>query len=67
MLTLLLLAVFVAIGPEPLVMGLTQRGLRRGWAVLIVLLGFLVVLGGILVLVIPPVTREVGAHRIPRA
>ncbi|WP_434095773.1 AI-2E family transporter [Streptomyces lavendulae] len=61
MLTLLLLAVFVAISLEPLVVGLTHRGLRRGWAVLIVLLGFLVVLGGILVLVIPPVTSEVGA------
>ncbi|MFE2251442.1 AI-2E family transporter [Streptomyces lavendulae] len=61
MLTLLLLAVFVAISLEPLVVGLTHRGLRRGWAVLIVLLGFLVVLGGFLVLVIPPVTREIGA------
>ncbi|MFJ6836436.1 AI-2E family transporter [Streptomyces sp. NPDC091209] len=61
MLTLLLLAVFIAISLEPLVVWFTRRGLRRGWAVAIVLTGFVVVLGGFLALVIPPVTKEVSA------
>ncbi|MEV6020176.1 AI-2E family transporter [Streptomyces sp. NPDC051997] len=61
MLTLLLLAVFVAISLEPLVAWFTRRGLRRGWAVAIVLTGFVVVLGGFLALVIPPVTNEVSS------
>lgn len=61
MLTLLLLAAFVAISLEPLVVWFTRRGLRRGWAVAIVLTGFIVVLGGFLALVIPPVTDEVSS------
>ncbi|MGW1621789.1 AI-2E family transporter [Streptomyces sp. NPDC002172] len=61
MLTLLLLAVFIAISLEPLVVWFTRRGLRRGWAVSIVLTGFIVVLGGFLALVIPPVTKEITA------
>ena len=61
MLTLLLLAVFIAISLEPIVVALTRRGLRRGWAVAIVLTGFLAVLGGFLALVIPPVTSEFSA------
>ncbi|MER5531545.1 AI-2E family transporter [Streptomyces sp. NPDC002677] len=61
MLTLLLLAVFIAISLEPLVVWFTRRGLRRGWAVAIVLTGFLAVLGGFLALVIPPVTKEITA------
>lgn len=61
MLTLLLLAVFVAISLEPFVVWFTRRGLRRGWAVAIVLTGFVAVLGGFLALVIPPVTKEVSA------
>lgn len=59
MLTLLLLAVFVAISLEPLVVWFTRRGLRRGWAVAIVLTGFIVVLGGFLALVIPLVAKEI--------
>ncbi|MET7355719.1 AI-2E family transporter [Streptomyces mirabilis] len=61
MLTLLLLAVFIAISLEPLVVWFTRRGLRRGWAVAIVLTGFIVVLGGFLALVIPPVAKEINA------
>ncbi|XUL85966.1 AI-2E family transporter [Streptomyces galilaeus] len=61
MLTLLLLAVFIAVSLEPLVVWVTRRGLRRGWAVTIVLTGFVVVLGGFLALVIPPVAKEIGA------
>lgn len=61
MLTLLLLAVFIAISLEPMVVALTRRGLRRGWAVAIVLSGFVAILAGFLALVIPPVTNEVSA------
>ncbi|MEW1776877.1 AI-2E family transporter [Streptomyces sp. NPDC086777] len=61
MLTLLMLAVFIAISLEPIVAWFTRRGLRRGWAVAIVLTGFVVVLGGFLALVIPPVTKEITA------
>ncbi|MFF5301614.1 AI-2E family transporter [Streptomyces sp. NPDC013161] len=61
MLTLLLLAVFIAISLEPLVVWFTRRGLRRGWAVAIVLTGFVVVLAGFLALVIPPVAKEISA------
>ncbi|MEV5531508.1 AI-2E family transporter [Streptomyces prunicolor] len=61
MLTLILLAVFIAISLEPLVVRFTRRGLRRGWAVAIVLTGFVVVLAGFLALVIPPVAKEIGA------
>ncbi|MEU6895584.1 AI-2E family transporter [Streptomyces sp. NPDC046557] len=61
MLTLLLLAVFIAISLEPMVVGLTRRGLRRGWAVAIVLSGFVAILAGFLALVIPPVANEISA------
>ncbi|MEU7067232.1 AI-2E family transporter [Streptomyces sp. NPDC046161] len=61
MLTLLLLAVFIAISLEPMVVGLTRRGLRRGWAVAIVLSVFVAILAGFLALVIPPVAGEVSA------
>ncbi len=61
MLTLILLAVFIAISLEPLVVWFTRRGLRRGWAVAIVLTAFVVVLAGFLALVIPPVAKEISA------
>ncbi|MET7682118.1 AI-2E family transporter [Streptomyces sp. NPDC005423] len=61
MLTLLLLSAFIAIGLEPVVGWFTRRGLRRGWAVAIVLTGFVLLLGGFLALVIPPVAKEITA------
>ncbi|MFE2708237.1 AI-2E family transporter [Streptomyces mirabilis] len=61
MLTLLLLAVLIAISLELLVVWFARRGLRRGGAVAIVLTGFIVVLGGFLALVIPPVAKEITA------
>ncbi|GAA4830839.1 hypothetical protein [Kitasatospora terrestris] len=36
LLTLLLLAVFIAVGLEPVVAGPERRGLRRGWSVAVV-------------------------------
>ncbi len=61
LLTLLLLAVFIALALEPVVAWLTRHHLRRGWAVLVVLLVLLALFAGFLALVVPPVTDEVDA------
>lgn len=61
LLTLFLAAVFIAIGLEPLVGVLTAHRVRRGWAVLIVLLAFVLCLAGFVALVVQPVTDEVQA------
>ncbi|MEV4433039.1 AI-2E family transporter [Streptomyces sp. NPDC049555] len=61
LLTLLLLALFVAISLEPVVAWLAGRRLGRGRAVAVVVLGLLAVVAGFLALVIPPVSREVAA------
>ncbi|MFF4741394.1 AI-2E family transporter [Streptomyces sp. NPDC001262] len=66
-LTLLLLALFVAISLEPLVAGLARRRMGRGWAVTLVVIGLLAILAGFLALVIPPVSDEVASlvHTLP--
>ncbi|MFG3281408.1 AI-2E family transporter [Streptomyces sp. NPDC048111] len=61
LLTLLLLAVFIALALEPVVAWLTRHRVRRGWAVLIVLVVLLAFFAGFLALVVPPVTDEVDA------
>ena len=61
LLTLLLLAVFIAVSLEPLVAVLCRRGLRRAWSVLAVVTGFAGLLSGFVALVIPPVTAAVAA------
>lgn len=61
LLTLLLLAVFIAVSLEPVVAALCRRGLRRGWSVLAVLAGFAGLLAGVVALVIPPVSAAVAA------
>ena len=60
-LVLVLLSAFLAVSLEPLVVGLKHLHLRRGAAVFVVLLGFAVVLGGFVALVIPPVSNEISA------
>ncbi|MGL5858294.1 MAG: AI-2E family transporter [Angustibacter sp.] len=57
-LTLLLVALFFALGLDPVVQNLQRRGMRRGWAVLTVLLGVIAVFVGVISLVVPPVVRE---------
>ncbi|MER8184931.1 AI-2E family transporter [Kitasatospora sp. NPDC094015] len=59
LLTLGLLALFIAVSLDPVVVALTRRRLRRGWAVAVVLAGFVALAAGFLALVIPPVGREV--------
>ncbi|WP_234322885.1 AI-2E family transporter [Streptomyces sp. NRRL S-350] len=61
LLTLLLLAVFIAVSLEPVVAWLEHRGLRRGWAVAVVVCGLAAALTGLLAVVIPPVGDEVSA------
>ncbi|MBY8879332.1 AI-2E family transporter [Actinacidiphila acidipaludis] len=61
LLTLLLLAAFIAVSLEPVVAWLGRRGMRRGWAVLSVVVGLAGVLAGFVALVIPPVTTGVTA------
>lgn len=61
--TLLLLAIatLLAIGLNPLVSWLERRGLRRGFAVLVVFLGLLAVIGAAIYAIIPPIVTEVGS------
>ncbi|MFG3207975.1 AI-2E family transporter [Streptomyces sp. NPDC048192] len=61
LLTLFLAAVFVAIGLEPLVAVLTRHRIRRSWAVLIVLLAFMLCLAGFVALIAQPVADEIDA------
>ncbi|MEU5433641.1 AI-2E family transporter [Streptomyces sp. NPDC020719] len=61
LLTLLLLAMFLAIALDPVVTWLTSHRLPRGWAVAVVLTLVLAALAGFLALVIPPVSNEINA------
>ncbi|WNI14470.1 AI-2E family transporter [Actinacidiphila sp. ITFR-21] len=68
LLTLLLLAVFIAVSLEPVVAWLCRLGLRRAWSVGVVLVAFAGLLAAFLALVIPPVTAAVSAltDAVPR-
>ncbi|RKT77369.1 putative PurR-regulated permease PerM [Terracoccus luteus] len=56
--TLLAVAFFLTLALDPLVGGLTRRGLRRGFAVTLVFLGVLAVFGLVGWVVFPPVTQQ---------
>lgn len=56
----IVLALFAALGLEPVVDWLMNRGVKRGWAIAIVFLGIAVVLIGILWLVIPTVVAQIS-------
>ncbi|GAA1068859.1 AI-2E family transporter [Kitasatospora nipponensis] len=58
LLTLVLLALFLAISLEPLVTWLIRRGLPRAWAVAVLVLTVLAALAWVLALVIPPLSAE---------
>ena len=60
-LLLLLVAAFVAIGLDPVVAFLVRRGLARGWAVAVVSVLGLALLGGFLASIAAPLSREVTA------
>ena len=52
-------SLFLAIGLDPAVAWLCSRGLRRTPAVLVIVLAFLVLIGGFVAAAIPPITHEV--------
>lgn len=53
-------ALFLALGIDPAVSWLEKRGLRRGLAILIVLLGILAVFAGLVLAIIPVVVDQVN-------
>ena len=57
-LVLIGVALFVALGLEPAVSWLVRRGLRRGFAVTLVCVGFAVIVGGFLALAVPPMIEQ---------
>jgi predicted PurR-regulated permease PerM len=66
-LTLVGVAAFLAIGLDPLVRALQNRGLRRGTAVGLVFLGVLAVFAGFIATIVPTVVTQAGelAHQLP--
>jgi predicted PurR-regulated permease PerM len=52
------LALFIAVGLNPIIDRLTARSLSRGSAVAVVTLGFVVAVGLFVVIAIPPITHE---------
>jgi predicted PurR-regulated permease PerM len=52
------LALFIAIGLNPIIDVLTAHSLSRGAAVVIVTLGFVAIVGAFVVVAIPPITHE---------
>ncbi len=59
-LLLIVVALFLALGLDPVVQWLQARGLRRGYAAGTVFLGVILVFVGIIALVVPPVVKEAG-------
>ncbi|MGE5226400.1 MAG: AI-2E family transporter [Planctomycetaceae bacterium] len=66
-LVLVVIAGVLAIGMDPIVEGLQRRGLGRGRAVALVVLGVTVVLGLFALLVLPPLVRQIAelANDVP--
>jgi predicted PurR-regulated permease PerM len=60
-LTLMLLALVIAVSVEPVVAWLTAKGMRRRWAVTSAVIGLLLVVGALFSLFVPPVISEVNA------
>ena len=58
--TFVVVALFLALGMEPVVSRLTNRGLRRGWAVLVVMLGLVLVLAFIGWMIVPTLVDQIG-------
>jgi predicted PurR-regulated permease PerM len=58
LLTLLLVALFLALGLDPLVAVLQRRGMTRGWAVSVVVLGVLAAFAGFVAAVVPAVVSQ---------
>ncbi len=55
-----IIALFIAVSLDPLVRWLVARRMKRGPAVLVIFLAILVVIGGLLMLLIPPLVHQAG-------
>jgi predicted PurR-regulated permease PerM len=66
-LTILVVSLFLTLALNPIVGWLTERGMRRGWAVIAVFLGALAVFALLGIIVIPPVVSQGGelAQQVP--
>ncbi|HET9653881.1 MAG TPA: AI-2E family transporter [Kineosporiaceae bacterium] len=60
-LTLMLVALFLALGLDPVVAWLQRRGLSRGWAVTTVVLGVIAVFAGFVAAVVPTLVSQGSA------
>jgi predicted PurR-regulated permease PerM len=58
-LVLIVVAMFLAVGLNPVVEFLVRRGLTRGWAVLCVITAVLLVFAGFLVLLVPIISHQI--------
>lgn len=63
------LALFAALGLDPIVRRLERHGVKRGWGILIVFASFLLVMTGVILVVLPPVIKQIAqfAGSIPAA
>jgi predicted PurR-regulated permease PerM len=55
-----IIALFIAVSLDPLVRWMVRKRVKRGYAVLIIFVGILVILGGLLMLLIPPLVHQAG-------
>jgi predicted PurR-regulated permease PerM len=53
------LALFIAIGLDPILVFLVRRGVGRGWAVVVVTLGFVVVIAAFVLAAVGPLSHEI--------
>jgi predicted PurR-regulated permease PerM len=60
-LVVMAIAALLAIGLDPSVGWLMRRGLRRGWAVALIFLALLTIIGGALYAIVPPIVGEVAS------
>lgn len=51
-------ALFLAVGLDPIVAWLTRHGMRRGLAVLVIVVAVLLVVGGFVAAAVPPISHE---------
>jgi predicted PurR-regulated permease PerM len=57
-LILIVVALVIALGLDPIVAVLVRRGFRRRWAVAVVTVGFLLVLAGFFASIVPPIATQ---------
>ncbi len=54
------LAAFAALGLDPVIKWLGKHGVKRGWAIAIIFLGFAIIGAGLLWLVVPTLVTQIG-------